>query len=231
MGRFALIMIIAGGALGFWGFQEYRVGVKSSPTPEKVRLADIEAGKIPDNNFLEIGPHVRMYSELVYRYSYKRGESSTVTNGTTVDYTYYPIATAVGSGRFSVLVKTKAYRNVGSLPQIRNANFPSITGLVISEIESLKSDEEKLIHESFPGVDLSKILILEENRKPKPVMVSLGIAVGGVLLMALGIFIVVRGSKTSSPKKVSQPVETSYPPLSSSPAPQDQERFTNKPLM
>lgn len=41
----------------------------ASPQPQPVELAEIEAGRVPDNTHLEIGPHWIMGHELVFRYT------------------------------------------------------------------------------------------------------------------------------------------------------------------
>ena len=66
---------------------------------------------------------------------------------------------------FAVLVKTEKFDTVGDLPETFD-RASSIEGLIINEIDSLDDDEEKLIQQSFPSLDLDEVLILEEDRKP-----------------------------------------------------------------
>jgi hypothetical protein len=87
---------------------------------------------------------------------------------------------------FAVLVKTNKYATLGSIPQ-ELEDRPSIQGLVINQIHSLKEDEKKLIKSGFPSLDVDKVLILEDGRTPAPLGKSVGMMLGGVLLVAGGI--------------------------------------------
>ena len=68
----------------------------------------------------------------------------------------------------------------------------SITGLIINDIEKLKTDEERLLHESYPGLSLQDVLILEEGREPKSTPHAMGIILLGVVLMVGGGAVFVR---------------------------------------
>lgn len=94
---------------------------------------------------------------------------------------------------FTVLVKTKRFDTINAIPE-SFAIDESIQGLVINRIESLSSEEKKLLHESFPGANLEKVLILEDGRKPASLFKSIGLILGGlaVSLVGVGLFFVGR---------------------------------------
>jgi len=87
---------------------------------------------------------------------------------------------------FAALVKTKRFKTVGSIPDDLE-DETSVQGLVINRIKSLKGEEAKLIEETFPEIDLDKVLLLEHNRKPASLTKSLGMTFGGALLTLIGI--------------------------------------------
>ena len=86
---------------------------------------------------------------------------------------------------FKVLVKTNKFKTIGGIPD----DFPlepSLQGLVINRIHSLGKDEKNLIQQSFPQLDLTKVLILEEGRKPTSSLLALGMVLGGIVVAASG---------------------------------------------
>jgi hypothetical protein len=211
MWRVVIALMIGGGALCFFGHKEYRVSAGTSSEPMSVELADIEGGEISDNNYIQIGPHYRLFEACVYGYETSSG-SEKVTNRTKVTEAYYPVY-SVGSsfGRqmgamtkkyggydeapddlpdnerlpldnVAMLIKTSKYRTVGKLPGGVKLS-QKITGLVINTIESIGSEEKKLLQEGFGNIDFSKVLILEQGRKPTSAIASLGMMGGGALLV------------------------------------------------
>ena len=92
--------------------------------------------------------------------------------------------------QFTVLVKTDRFKTIGSIPD-NWGDDANIEGLVINRIEGLSGEEANLLRQSFPQLDMDKVLILEEGRKPSPVTTSLGMMGGGVLLSGLGVFLLV----------------------------------------
>ena len=207
MFRLKVIVIIGGIAMLFFGFQEFRLSRGTSSEPQSVNLAEIEAGQIPDNAHVTVGEHTAIYPAAVYSYSQSKYDTSEPTASTSVSYCYYPIISdshpfivSLGKLRekyaslqavpehefprvddFSVLVKTSRFKTVGSIPE-EWTDESDVTGLVINRVASLRSKEKKLIHESFPNVNLDTVLILQEGRKPSSALASLGLMFGGIVL-------------------------------------------------
>lgn len=197
MVRIKLAMVALGGFIAFMGFQEFHVSQGATVEPAKVSLADLEAGKVPDNSHLEIGSHIALYGASIYEYEQSKYETGEPGSNAKVNHCYYPIFSTehplfaveeptAGDDDFAVLVKTKAFKTVGSIPD-GGPTVASVQGLVINRISSLDSEEKDLVKQSFPRANLDKVLILEQGRTPASFAKSGGMLGGGVLLSLVGI--------------------------------------------
>jgi len=221
MFRVKLGLIIVGGVVAFMGGQEFLVSHGTTTEAVNVDLAKLEAGEELENNHARIGEHTAIYAGSVYAYETSKYDNSTPRNSTKVSYCFYPILSSSHSFMqrlveleeeygsleevpenvefpeikdFTVLVKTKSFKTVGSIPD-GIADRPSIQGLVINQIDSLDSEEEELLLSSFPGLDMDKVLILEDGRTPASLGKSLGMTLGGGLISLLGLGWLVVGHK------------------------------------
>lgn len=61
MFRIKLAMIVGGGFIAFMGYEQFKVSSGTTAEPVSVSLADLEAGKIPDNAHLNIGEHIALH--------------------------------------------------------------------------------------------------------------------------------------------------------------------------
>jgi len=197
-GGILLILVCLG--LAYYAWRETTVSAGVSATPVDADLAEIERTRTPPDLHLRLGRHVALYNFSVFEYESDRDPGPFLPDGTPVNYCLYPVVSeshpalseeGAESPDFAVLVKTERFRVVGAIPgkQDREA---SVEGLVINRIESLDAEEKRLIREGLPGVDLSRVLILEENRTPTSgtgsvlLFVLAGAAgVGGVVLIAM----------------------------------------------
>ena len=203
MFRLKLALIIGGGFLAFFGLQEYRVSMGTSAEPVQIDLAKVEAGETPTNNHWLIGEHAADYWGCVYEY-----EEDTKR----ITHLYYPIisddnpyfdkleelitkhggpnnipeAEYPDVDTFRVLVKTERFKKESAIPDGLSSD-DSLQGLVINLIGSMDAEEERLIKQSFPKVNVDDVIILEEGREPASMMVSLGMLGGGVLLILAGL--------------------------------------------
>jgi hypothetical protein len=202
MWRFTLALIIGGGFLVYFGFQEYKVSAGTSTDAVQTPLEALEQGNTPPNKYVKFGPHHRLYLDLVYEVSVPKGRSEPIASDT-VNYIYYPIisknhpfiqklaqlppdAQVPPIESFSVLVKSKKFGTYGSLPQ-DDKEEAEITGLIINEIEGVSSEDQALIRSRYPNIDFSKVYILEEGRTPSSGFKSFGMMAGGVVLALIGI--------------------------------------------
>jgi hypothetical protein len=210
--RLLIGVIVLGGVLLYFGFQEFRVSADSSAEPVAVSLADLEKGNPPPNNHIRIGPHVRLYGGSVCEYEQSKYSTAKPGPDTKVNHVYYPalsdehpfLAKLASVGKLyggidripddkvppieglAVLVKTKRFKTIGAIPEQADAS-DSLKGLIINRIESLKADEKRLLSEGFPNVDFSKVLILEEDREPSSSAKFMGFLGGGAILALAGL--------------------------------------------
>lgn len=218
--RLFLLMFVGGIMVIFHGYEELKLSRKSATAPIKIELAAIEAGKLPAQANIVIGEHLRLYPASVYSFSRKKGESGQPGPGTRVNYLYYPVLSAdhpflkemqsliekygaldkVPSGvkrpqltDFAVLVKSQSKWTIGEIPNTW-VKKPTVSGLVVNDVDPLKDKETALIRETFPRFDVTRTLVLEEGREPKPFAYSLAMFVIGPILMGLPIFLAMRKS-------------------------------------
>ena len=205
--RFILFVIFGGGFLTFSGYQEYVVSSNTKSTPSKIKVEDLEKGKKLDNNFVELEEHIALIGGCVYSARLNKGEHS-VKDSSKLEYIYYPVISyenpfldkqdklveKFGSydaippnqlPKFSdvkVMIKSTKYATVGSIP-MEVDHKDNFKGLVINSIDSIKNEEAALLRQSFPGLNVSKVIIIEQDRKPSSMMLSLLMMAGGVLVI------------------------------------------------
>ena len=211
-GRVRILLIAAGAAFGWLGVQEFRLSLNSTPEPAEVDLAKLESGERAPQNHLRLGPHLALYNGSVYSIS---GRDKDKPNPS-VKYAIYAVVSeshpygkllkqmlapagdarepivleapaSLDLERVAVLVKTNRFKSVAELPQAPAAQT-AVQGLAINQIQSLSDEESRLVREVVPGIDLDQVLILEEGRRPKSHLQSLGIAAAGVFCLLLGVW-------------------------------------------
>lgn len=213
-----LALLIGGCVLAFFGVQEYRVSMGTSAEPEMLNLHELETGSEISNNHVKVGAHVAVFGACVYEY--EESSFGGMDDNSKVTHLYYPIisdeheffaaidrlAEKYGDpfnapdsewpdiDDFAVLVKTKRFPTIGSIPDGLQ-DEGEVQGLVVNRISSLDAEEKGLVQQSFPRLDLNKVLILEQDRHPASLAKSLGMIAGGALmvLIAIGSFFVGRG--------------------------------------
>src|SRR5262249_48703233 len=85
---------------------------------------------------------------------------------------------------------------------------PELQGLVTNEIESLGSEEQKLLNSSYPGTDFTKCVLFQEGREPAGSGKVFGMVGGGAALMLLGIvfgLVGIRRGRRAQPGRTSSP--------------------------
>jgi hypothetical protein len=201
------IIVVAGFYLALEGYKEFQVSRGTSATPTPVALADLEQGKSPSSNFVVIGQHNACFPMAIFQYSKREGDNARVTRSTRVDHVYYPIISDEhpyfeevakmlekyptveevpenewpSITEFRVLVKTKRFRDVASIPS-EYGEEANIAGMFVNEIEPLEEDDKRLIRENFSSVKFGEILILEQFRTPASWIKSFAMIVGGAML-------------------------------------------------
>jgi hypothetical protein len=220
--RFKLGVAALGGMVAYWGVQEWRVSSNATDEPVAVQLADVEAGARPENNHWNLGEHLALLDSGVYWYSRSRHDRSPIGPGTRIDYYYYPVLSQqhpylvqlralsekYGSTdaipedelptleNFAVLIKSDQFATIGSIPDTWEMT-PQVRGLAVNQIASLNNDEAQLLRDSFPALDVHRVVILEAGRRPSSVATSVGMISGGSIIALLGTAWVFAGSKSA----------------------------------
>jgi hypothetical protein len=206
-----IALLLASIALGVYAWREAKVSQGASAQPVRGDLAQIEKTGVAPDLHLELGRHLAIYPSAVFEYELDRWESepAVVPGETEINDCIYPViserhpvlaALEAWSERRSegetadeptlekvaVLVKTERFGTVGAIPDDSRWEA-GVRGLVINRVRSLKPDESRLIRESLPGVDLSRVLILEEGRTPTSGRGSVALFLLAALVAAGGV--------------------------------------------
>lgn len=220
MFRIKLALIVAGGVVGFMGYEEFMLSSMAQEEPLVANLAEIEAMDTLENAHIQLDTHEAFYSGLVYEYQQGKYETGEPMNSTKVTTTYYPIISQQHPFMVSlnalyqkypdgipedmqfpeirdikVIVKTDRFKTIGALPEAYLTTENGLQGLVINEIETLDGEEATLIRESFPHVKLDEVFLLEEGRAPASSGKTFGMMGGGAVLFLLGLGWLISGFK------------------------------------
>ena len=227
MGRVMIVLVVGGIALAVFGWMEYQVSKDATSDPQRMDVAEFEKAGAIRNNHVELGPHIRFYGAAVYEAQVPTAGSEP-TDSSKCNYAYIPVMdpnhpvwkrveelqAKEEAGEdvpddawpditdFRILIKCKRFKTVGDIPDTVEGHGP-MRGLVVSRVTSLDSDERRLLKESWPDVDFSKIVIIEEDRSPLPVTLTMAMMGGGGLLVLapLGILLVMRRRNNPRPPK------------------------------
>lgn len=211
--RLKIALVIIGCVMAYFGYQEFTLSRYSSTEPVTVDMAEIEKGNLPTSNHVLIQEHVALFPLHVFSYSKSKYSNAAPNDSTSVRYVYYPVISKDNAfiknldqliakhGSMQnippevpipqittahLLVKTHKFDTVGQIPKSID-NVGSLQGLIINQIDSLDNDEANLVRQALPGVDVDKILILEEDRQPASFFKWFGLAGGGIGLCAIGL--------------------------------------------
>lgn len=192
MARLGLFAIVIGGVLGFAGYAEWRVSKGASVEPEEVSLEQL-IRRGPEGN-----AHVRVRDFNVGDNIVYEEQSGSWTKVYVPAFPLEPgevIPEAPPTGPVSALFKSTKAKNEDEL--LREFAAIPVQGLVTNRIESLGSEETKLLTESYPGTDFDKCLIVQIGRKPASQAKVAGFLGGGTALIVVGILLMVAAYKKS----------------------------------
>jgi hypothetical protein len=243
--RFLLILLIAGAVIGYHGFNEFRLARAASATPKTITCADLEQSGPGENVNIRLTDMLLCSHSVIYKSRKTGGEWQTIwLPAVALDGPYVERVREMLINRVEhippptnvrVIVKTGKVRNEHELEQLLDED--ELEGMVVNSVESLGSEERKLLAEGYPGIDFSKCWIVEVGRQPKSVPAAMGIMGGGGALMLLGLGIFARGfmksddvpSHESPPHDAPQqhePAEADYPAEEAL----DDEHLTDEPV-
>ncbi len=216
-------LVLAGVGLLAYGFKELSITRKNENKPTPVTVKELMEGDFEDGKYLRLDDHLRIYPTACYLYYEEGFGSRKQTTDSEIASLYYPILPvshplsrhyeevekkyksvenspdeafdqAPGFDGYLVLVKTDEFSRVYNIPSnLATAN--SVEGVLVRHTE-WDRDEKELIMEAYPGINQSKILILEKGRKPSSPVVAYMVVTGGFLLLLLPIGLIWTNRRT-----------------------------------
>lgn len=200
--RFILAMFVIGGVLVFFGVQELRLRSATEDQPQSIPCGTLAAEGPGENAHIVLQDFLLCDFAFVYE---EKGSSWSKVWVPAVplggEYHLSLLSQVDGEGRFqgqlplpknvNVIVKSSSVSNESELDSL--ANQETLQGVIVNEIESLGSEEKGILKDSYPGVDFDQCWILEVGRKPASTGKMAGLFGGGLGLVAVGGFFVLRG--------------------------------------
>lgn len=213
-----LLIIFVGLALIANGWDGLRLGWTAGDAPERINLAELESGKQPASTYIELGEHYRLTSHIVY--SVLKRKKSTVDAQSTVSYAFMPVLSAdliqqvVTQSKargelqlpasLAMLIQTSEFGKRGELESYARDSAlldarKQARGLLINGVGGLSDEHRDMLQRDFPGIDFSRILILELDRTPASGAELFLLFAGGLALLALGLGLLIKHFKTRKP--------------------------------
>ncbi len=186
--RLMIGLLVFGGILIFWGFQEMRVGGEAKSKPQEISVEKLVKDGYGDNAYVTVTDYV------VSDYGVVESKDETPNLFTKIWMVVYPDNREDSDNLPVLIVRSSKIRTESQWDQF--AATTKCTGLIVNSIESLGSDEKKKLKQGLPsGVDVDKAFILDHNRKPAGSKGMLMMAGGGVLILAPVGVLYMRGSQ------------------------------------
>ena len=207
MGRILLAMLVGGGVLVFFGVQEMRLAKAAKAQPQSITAADLIQSGPGDNAHVLMKDFLMCDFAYVYQSSKKGGDWKNV---------WVPVVPVGGEYHKKILSMVKpdgSFEGTPPMPtdirlivksgKVSNerevgalAGQDTLQGVIVNKIESLGGEQKKILKESYPGVDVANVLILEHDRKPATAGKSFGFIGGGALLSCMGVLGFVKSRKS-----------------------------------
>jgi len=200
------------------GWDGLRLSWTAGDEPERINLSELENGKKPASTYIELGEHYRLTSHIVY--SVLKRKKSAVDAQSTVSHAFMPVLSADLAqqvvtqskargelqlpAKLAMLIQTSEFGQRGELESYaRDSDLldsrSQARGMLINGIGGLSDEHRDMLQRDFPGIDFSKILILELDRTPASGAELFLLFAGGLALFALGLGLLIRHFKTRKP--------------------------------
>ncbi len=165
----AYFLVIGGVGSAFIGWDEWRLASASSTTPQRITLKQLIDNGPGDNAFIVLSD----FHPLVGDNQYVVEERTEKSGRKSLTRAWVPLVTPDSVPPENAEVPAQAIKVIlirpgGSEESIaRLAEQRTIEGMVINEIDKLRGRQKDLLEKSYPGADISKVWIIQENRKPR----------------------------------------------------------------
>lgn len=200
------------------GWGGLRLSWTAGDEPERINLAELENGKKPASTYIELGEHYRLTSNIVY--ALLKRKKSAADAQSTVSYAFMPVLSADLAqqvvtqskergelqlpANMAMLIKTSEFGKRGELESYaRDSDLldprSQARGMLINAVGGLSDEQSELLQRDFPGIDFSKIMILEIDRTPVSGAELFLLFAGGLALFTLGLGLLIRNYKTRKP--------------------------------
>ena len=200
------LVIVVGIALLFVGIMELRLSAKALPEPQTISYQQLASQGYGRNAHIRLTNFVPVTDWLIYC------SQSDEADGPW-SYVYFPAIADDNPWGDEVIEALLADRKVTTMPRdihvllkvmsVKDAEDlntklaacmdqpdHAIQGTIINEIHSVKKKEKALLQQSYPGIDVEKVLILEVGRTPRKLL-GLGLTGGGGVCALVGLWLLI----------------------------------------
>jgi hypothetical protein len=196
MSRFIIAMVVGGGFLVFMTVQDWRLKSTAKDKPQFITCADLEAKGPGENAHIMLGEFMLCSFAYVYEEKSPGNWSKVWVPAVPVGGAFHQqLLTQVDDqGNLTgdmklptgvkVIVTSKDVDNETELLALGDKQ--TLQGMVVNLIESLGSEEKKILQENYPSVNFDDCYIVEVDRKPASTGRLLATGFGGLALMAAG---------------------------------------------
>ncbi|MEZ6125568.1 MAG: hypothetical protein R3C49_20675 [Planctomycetaceae bacterium] len=172
--RLNAALVVIGGMLIFFGFQEIRLRSRSGTAPLEITLSEL----------LKNGPGSGVYLTVTGKLPTDDGFVYSERGGRYTEV-WVPCVPIEGTGNANFLLYSKKTPTESDVAGM--AMNASHTGMIINDITGLDAETKKLLG-TIPGVNPDTALVFEVDRTPASVAKIGAMILGGLLLMLGGLF-------------------------------------------
>lgn len=199
--RIKLAMLIGGIVLAYFGIQEWRLASAAKAEPQTMTCSELEAKGPGDNAHVSLTKFFLCQQSFVYE-AKKNNEShwnKVYVPAVPLDSPYMKTVAEMleqnpklqnlpPPPEIKVLVKSSHVSNHQELENLAMLGIqgPALNGLVTNKIESIGSEEKKILEQNYPGIDFTKCYLIDHDRKPVQTGALFGMIGGGALLTVIG---------------------------------------------
>lgn len=173
---------------------------KSSDTPQTITCQQLIDNGPGDNCYIQLKDFVICSNYFVYEttsYGNENGPYKVI---------YMPMVPAGSPWHLKVIDLYQKYGEKAKFPPPTNIkmilkmsdvkdkifledilNVTELKGMVVNAIASIGSEEEKLLQQGYPGIDVDECLIFEPNRQPPSLAHEASMLTGSVLVLGVGV--------------------------------------------